>query len=480
MNFRTTIILLLLLAVVGLFLLLGEHGDQSNQQTTAAKLLELAPGDEITRIVISSDDQTLTLEKDQDKWRLTSPVSAPAEELTVSSFLDTLTSLQSRQQVEPQSTGVDQPRRKIELTTRQNRTIRLDVGDRTSAGDNLYVRLDSRRRVDVVPASLDDQLDRPLKDWRRAKLLDVSASDLRQIRIATTQQSLELLREGEQWKLIRPTSMPADSSEVSDITFGLSSLRVVDFVSESADDLKRYGLDHPTASVWFSTQPPSTQPSTQPTFTAVHFGRFDDVMKKNVYASSPQGMGPGVVKVAASALDWLRKTPLELRDRNVLSVQAEQVSRIVIDGKKQVILQRAKPLIGPPSTSPTPATAPATTQATTQPTTEPLTQPSKWRLASAGDADADDAKVEDLLREFHPLRAQKFLESAPTTQPAATFVITLDTADAAHQIRIVDPGNDQPLIGQYNDLTFELGRWLLNRLDAEFVNHHEEQAGSSG
>ncbi|WP_428937547.1 DUF4340 domain-containing protein [Fontivita pretiosa] len=503
MNFKTTVILLVLLAVVALVLLLTRQTEPGAEKPTEARLLDIAAGD-ITRISFTADDgQTTTFEKSDGKWRLTQPVQAAAEEFAVSSLVDAIAGLNTRGRVDPAGTGVDQPRYKLQITTKDNRTIKLDIGTRSGAGDNLYVRREGQTHADVVPASLMDQLEKPLKDWRRERLFDVGGMQIAQIRIATTQQSLELQKRGaNEWHVVSPTSMPAETTEASDIASAISGLRAEEFVTDqppTSAELKRYGLDQPVMTVSFSTQPPATQPTTQPatqpTFTTIQFGRFGDVMKKNVYAST--SAEPGVVLVPATSLDSFRKTPLDLRDRRVLSIEEDRVSKIAITidkaattqpttraaQQKTIVLERARTTIA--STQPTPTTQEATElastnpatqqastqQATTQPaTTQPAEPPSRWKLASAGGADADDTKVADLLRELRPLRANKYVESSPpTTLPAATYTLAIETPDATHEIRLVDPGDSKPLIGMYGGLTFEVWRSLADRLDSEFA-----------
>ncbi|HWP39295.1 MAG TPA: DUF4340 domain-containing protein [Tepidisphaeraceae bacterium] len=506
MNFKTTVILLALLAVVGLVLLLTRQTEPGAEKPTEARLLDIAAGD-ITRISFTADDgQTTAFEKLDGKWRLTQPVQAAAEEFAVSSLVDAIAGLNTRGRVDPAGTGVDQPRYKLQITTKDNRTIRLDIGMRSGAGDNLYVRREGQTQADVVPASLIDQLDKPLKDWRRERLFDVGGMQIAQIRIATTQQSLELHKRGSnEWHVVGPTSMPAETTEASDIATAISGLRAEEFVTDqppSPAELKRYGLDQPVMTVSFSTQAPATQPSTQPatqpSFTTIQFGRFGDVMKKNVYAST--SAEPGVVLVPATSLESFRKTPLDLRDRKVLSIEEDRISKITITidkaattqpttraaEHKTIVLERARTTIalGPqtPSTATAPATQPSTDAATTQAATQPTEPPSKWKLASKGGVDADDTKVADLLRELRPLRANKYLESAPTTQPAATYILSIETPDATHEIRLIDPADSKPLIGMYGGLTFELWRSLVDRLDSEFAKGggHAAATGSDG
>jgi hypothetical protein len=128
------------------------------------------------------------------------------------------------------------------------------------------------------------------------------------------------------------------------------------------------------------------------------------------------------------------------------------------------------------------STAPATTQATTQAATQPVT---KWQVAAGSDLkDADDSKVDTLLTQLHPLRAQKYLDAAPTTQPTATYVVTVTTQAAGgapaktHEIRLVDPGNSKPLIGTYNGLVFEVDRFVADRLKSDFLKGSAPASGT--
>jgi len=142
----------------------------------------------------------------------------------------------------------------------------------------------------------------------------------------------------------------------------------------------------------------------------------------------------------------------------------------------------------PPTTQPTTQPAVASTQPATQPstqpalaTTQPATQPaSKWLFASGGQGDADEGQVTALLTSLHPLRAEKYLETAPTTQPSGSYNLTIHTIDGADfQLHFADPGNNGKLIGSYNDLTFELDRSLVEKLTGDFKTKKPEPPAPS-
>jgi hypothetical protein len=140
----------------------------------------------------------------------------------------------------------------------------------------------------------------------------------------------------------------------------------------------------------------------------------------------------------------------------------------------------------PPATQPA-ATQPAvaSTEPATQPaiaSTEPATQPavastqpaSKWTIESGGSGDANEAQVDTLLAALHPLQATKYLEKAPTTQPAATYILTVHVGPANgkgpqdYTLRFTDPGATAPVIGSNDELLFELDRAIVEKLDVKF------------
>jgi hypothetical protein len=461
MNFKTTILLLVLLLIAGGVLFFTQQKSSEPTPQPQTNLLSLSAGD-VTHVSIATDDnQHFVMEKTDGKWNLTEPVKAPAEEMTVNSLLDAISSLQTRGQVDLASAGVNQPHFHVELTTKDNKTIKLDVGDRSGAGDNLYVRVNDGDKADVVPTALYDQLDKPLKNWRRAKLFDVAAPTIKQLRIATTQQSFTLEKTGEKWQITQPTSMPAETSDVTDVAVAVANLQASDFAD--SDQPSRYGLDHPLASVDFSTQAQTTQPSTQPSFTTIRIGRFADVTKQNVYAMTSSEMGVAIVP--ATILDSLRKSPLDLRDRSVLAIDPQQVTKITINTQ---LPATGKPMPRPTSHQSIVIERVKRIPATTQASTRPVVAPSKWKLV--GGADADDLKIAQLLAELNPLRVVKYLPTMPaTTKPTSTYTITIETADASYELRLLDAGGEEPLIGSYNGLTFEAPRTLVSHLSGDFA-----------
>jgi hypothetical protein len=110
-------------------------------------------------------------------------------------------------------------------------------------------------------------------------------------------------------------------------------------------------------------------------------------------------------------------------------------------------------------------------------TTAPVKH-SVWEVISSKPAvDAADAKVDALLSALHPLRVTQY-DAVPSTQPATAdrYTVTVQCPPpliSSYKIDLTDPGDSRPLVGRYNDLTFELDRSLLDKIKTDFTHVDE-------
>ncbi len=472
MNFKSTAVLLVLLLAVGGYVLFSHDKATTTDTTTtppAHTVLDVKSAD-VTAIAVTGADGkvAVALEKVGDAWHLTQPVKAVAESYAASQLVDAVTSdLKSTNVIKaadaPQ-TGVDHPQYTVDVTA-GGKTSKLAVGNKLGVGDGVYAQVAGSDSIDVVPATLLDTLAKPVSDLRKKQLFDgVTSSDVKQFSITRKDGTkLELQKTGSAWKVVGANPMPADTTAVEDVLATVINLTPVSFVDDPSEAV---GLTHPADVVSFSTAAPTTAPATGPAPTLVKIGGYDDVQKKNVFAALADGT---TVKVAATVLETLNKSPLDLRDKTVLDVDPATVTRVEVAtestattqptskpaSSKTLVLTRrpAKPVVMGPSTKPTsgPSTAPSTV----------------WMLDGA--SDADDAKVTTLLGQFHPLKADKYLAASGITTPARRFTVTLTSgSNPPVVVHLDDPGHDLSLVGTTNGLTFNLPTTVATDLAVEF------------
>jgi hypothetical protein len=373
----------------------------------------------------------------------------------------------------------------------------VTFGDKLAVGNGVYARVEGKSPIEVVPADVLDKLDRPASALRQLKLIETPSANIKQISIDRKDGKLALVKTGENWEVTEPAKMPADSSAVTDLLGAISNMRAASFAEDvdPSDVMKR--AEGPVASVTFSTAAPATQPTTHPTSqpsTTIAFGGYASVTKKEIYAKVSDS--PFIAKIPATSLDAFTKKPIEMRDKKVLEVKSEEVTRFTIATDVKATTQ--------PTSKPAKQTTvtvqrrsagedvePPFTKATTKPATVPayLSLPNPkprptWVLADKSEADEND--VTSFLGALHPLRADKYLESNPATQPSGTYTLMLHLQPAGGkasdvELKLLDRGETQPYVGTYEGLTFEVSRFTLSRyLESDFKKKAGGAAPSGG
>jgi hypothetical protein len=383
--------------------------------------------------------------------------------------------------------------------------------------------VENKSKADVVSDDVYERLSKPYNELRDKQLVGTPSTQINQLVIqADGQPKLTLQKKGSQWQLVEPAQFGADDSVITDILGAITGLRATEWVSKDSAEAGRANFDKPQMTVAFTTMPPATQPATapasQPVWTTIAFGPYEDARRQKVFAKVSDT--PAVVKVAVMPLETLNKKPIDLRDKKLIDLVPEQVSKlsIVTDvpagpapttkpaKHTEVAIERRKEVAGGAATKPA-----ATQVATTQPTTKPATQlaaatqpattqsattqsattqtavpppppPSPWVLKTPPGGDADEQSVRTLLDDLHPLRVSKYLDSTPTTKPTANHIVRLTTEGPGgtpvtnYELKLIDPGGDKPLMGEYNGLAFELPRTYATAIASDFIKKKTDAA----
>jgi hypothetical protein len=517
MNFKTTLILLVLLAVVGAFVAYDKfkgEPDESSKTVATNRLFDVKETADVNSLTIRpTDGGEIVLTKTPDgKWRMTKPVEAAAENLQVDGLVRDLIDLESHGKIEvSKETGLDKPRFNIEMGAKGGKLLKFAIGEKTQLGD-MYVKIEGHDKADVVSSSVYERLAKPANDLRDKQLITAASPAIRQMVIEQDgQPKLVLHKSGEQWALVEPVKLPVDEGVISEMLGAVTGLRATDWIAKDSPELANAKFDKPQLTVAFTTAAPSTQPTTgaagvaaatapasQPAWTTIAFGGYDTIRHLKLFARISDTSA--VVKVASGPLETLSKKPIELRDKKVLDITPEQVSKlsivtdlpagaapttrpakkteVAIERRKQLPATQAAATTTQATTKPTAATqASATTHAAaTKPAVAEAPKPqSTWELKTDPRGDADDEQIRNLLADLHPLRASKYLESTPSTKPVGNYTVKVTTEGPGgtpvnnYELKLIDPGGDRALMAEYNGLSFELPRTFLTKIEGNFA-----------
>jgi len=233
------------------------------------------------------------------------------------------------------------------------------------------------------------------------KILSLKEDDISKVAIqkdGTTE--LALAKNSGKWQITAPQPLPADQTAVSPLVSTLSSLSSDRLVEEKAADLKPYGLAQPALEVDVTEKDNKTQKllfgDTTPTGNAVYTKLGDD---------------PRIFTVATFQKTGIDKTPNDLRDKRLLTVNSEKISRIELIAKKQDIeFGRNK---------------------------------DEWQIVKPKPLRADGTQVEDLVRTLtdvkmdlsNPPDEKKLASAFASATPVATAKVTDESGTQELEVR---------------------------------------------
>ena len=215
--------------------------DKTPVETASVKLLNL-PEDQIQNIEIKKrTGETLQLQRNDSQWQIIVPRLLRADPDAVSSMLSTLSSLTSDRTVEEKATkldeyGLTQPTIELSIGDKNKKTTKLLIGDETPAGTAVYAAIAGDQRVFVLSSYKKNSFDKSPNDLRDRRLLTFESDKVSSIELTAKKQVIAFGRSKDQWQIVRPKPLRADSSQVEELLRTLRDAKMD--LSGSEDDKK--------------------------------------------------------------------------------------------------------------------------------------------------------------------------------------------------------------------------------------------------
>jgi uncharacterized protein DUF4340 len=165
------------------------------------------------------------------QWQITAPQPVRADDSTVASMLSTLSSLNSERVVEDKAAdlkryGLDEPAVEVDLIEKDNKSQSLLIGDDTPTGGAVYAALKSDPRVFTIASYNKNSVDKTLNDLRDKRLLTVNSDKISRVELAQRSEDIEFGRNKDDWQILKPRPLRADSSQVGDLVRKLTDARM--------------------------------------------------------------------------------------------------------------------------------------------------------------------------------------------------------------------------------------------------------------
>jgi hypothetical protein len=383
----TLVMVLVLAGLVGYIYFVDSKREPSGT-TAKEKPFTSVQADDIEEVQVkSADGETTRLQKSDGKWEIVEPVKAAADTSEATTLASSLASLEIQRVVDENASDLKQyglePAR-IEIAFRpkgQKDPRRLQIGEKTPTGSDLYARFPDQKRVFLVSSFLDSTFNKntfALRD-RRILLFDRNMVDGLELTSGTSKT--RLVKSGSEWRLASPISVRADFAAVEGALERLSSTQMQGIVDPEGKDLAKYGLTKPTGVIVVNTGSSSASLTLGSTENALLFAK--DSSRPLIFTIAP------VLKddVIRSVADFRRK---DLFDGRAFTATRAEFKR----GTETVVLEKSK---GKDNAD-------------------------VWKAAGK---DVDSTKADDLLTKVTGLRAASFEDTPHPSLKSPALVVTV-------------------------------------------------------
>jgi hypothetical protein len=392
---RSTLALVAVLAGLGAYVYFVTW--RKADTDTEAKKEKVFPSIQIGTIdeirVKSASGEATTLKKQNGVWQITDPIMARADDGHVNAITGQLNMVEIARVVDENPSdlkdyGLATPRIEIDFKASNDKEYRkLAIGDKSTAGIDLFAKRNDDKRVFLIPAYQESAFNLATFDLRDKTLLRFDHDKVDHIELMADGKTIEIGKDGTDWKLKKPIQVKADASSVEGLLGRLQTAQMKSLVAADAKpaDLKKYGLDKPAVIVNVT--------SGSSRATLLIGGKTSD---KAFYARDASQ--PAVVTIDSPLIDALRKGADEYRRKDLFEFRPYNANRIEItrDGQT-VVFDQTKGQVDAPL--------------------------GKWKRVSPNPGDVDKDKFDDFLGKLSNMRAIAFVDAKAKTglnQPVMT------------------------------------------------------------
>ncbi len=212
--------------------------------------------------------EKLDLEHAKGEWKLTAPVSAPADRSKAGILAEDLSRLEAVEFVAEKASpeeldkkyGLAKPAITVKLSYTDKKTTpqTLLVGKNQKAGGDYFAKLATAPAIFTIRKDIVDTLKQDSLAYRPLQLIPQKLpEDIREVKIEKGAPAYTLRKEGEAWKLTGPFDADVKPDAVRPLADELANLTAEKYVAHSSKDLAKYGLDKPYLRITLPSQPPA-------------------------------------------------------------------------------------------------------------------------------------------------------------------------------------------------------------------------------
>ena len=353
--------------------------------------------DKIDELEIKAESgEKTTLRRKGSDWEIVQPVVSPSDQAVVSGITSNLASVEIQRVVEENAAdlkefGLAEPRAEVAFKA-NNQQHRLQLGQKTPSGTDLYAKLPDSKRVFLISSFLDSTFNRGTFDLRDKSVLKLDREKIDALDVTAGGHTTRLEKKNGEWQIVQPPAGRAEFGTVDGLVSRVGSVQMKSIVPD-ATDLKKYGLDKPATTVRLGSG------SSQATLAIGGPAEAGSVYAKDLSR-------PAVFTIESSLVDELKKEPSEYRQKDLFDARSFNTTRLEIVRNGQTAAFEK-----------------------TQVKDKDGKAQEKWRQIAPAARDVDAAKIEALLSALTGARATGFVDTTAKTgldKPELTVTVKYD------------------------------------------------------
>lgn len=419
--------------------------------------------EKIALLSLRAGDKHIEISRTNQLWRIVQPLSARADRGKVEDFLRQLAALRaesflSEDPAASREYGLEEPSEEVSVRLEKEEAIHtLVFGSKLKTDDKkVAARVKGQNSIVAVAASFAAETARSLNDFRDRGLASFAAGAAREIEVRHRGATLRLHKEGNDWQILQPEKVAADSELVEKLLTRLSGIQIKEYAADVLTDLDKFGLKTPFARVTIRAQaadPAATTAGTNATPAAVappildlEIGKTESAKKLTYVKRADES---SIYAVDAADIAALPKGALDVRSRVLFEIKKDAIQAVALKkGRSAVEIEK--------------------------------TPEGKWKLGEGASGVLNETAWQRLLNRLQRFEVSKIQGVALNTSakqqgfdpPAATLSVTgeFDGKKATQEIVIGrESGNVYAIVWKNQLLMAEISREDFQILTADLL-----------
>ena len=283
---------------------------------------------DLSKVVVTRGGKSVELARENEEWRIVSPVSGAADPDKVNGLLRKLRNLRVRDFVddaprELEKYGLAAPAADIALTGKNGEAAGTILFGNEGEKGVRYVRTAGRAAVLAVGDTVLKDVVSDADALRDRKVTRLGEAQVREVRIERGGGTLALAKVGQKWEIREPEKIDADAAAAIGLLKAITDLQVLDFVADRAEDPAKYGLGEGALALTLKT----TDDKEERILVGSAYERG-----KKVYLT--RARGDEILGASAEFLDWCAIDPLRYIKKQVVEFSAPTAKKVTISGPK--------------------------------------------------------------------------------------------------------------------------------------------------